>query len=140
MDSLNDLLALIKENAGNVATGIIGLLTTMIGYKVMFGKNEIDRAKVHADVKKIDLEEDRLSLERANAIDQRMDRLVAHLERQLEKQAAEAKQERDEMKKVMATQTREIRSLRDHIYKLTNLVRHLGGEPPEYVPTSETLD
>jgi chromosome segregation ATPase len=151
VDVLNALLPFVRDNAGNIATGLIGLMTTVLGYKVMFGQNRINSAKVRVeadkvsiDAKKIDLDEDRISFERASAIDQRMDRLVAHLERQLEnaataarEQAEEARKEREEMKKVMSTQTREIVSLREHVSRLTKMIVNLGHVPPDYEPTKD---
>jgi hypothetical protein len=144
VDLINDWLILLKSNAGNIATGLVGLVTTVLGYKVMFGKNNIDLAKVKVDYKNADLADSKLALDRANAIDQRMDRLVAHLERQLENQANIAKAEREaarlereEMKKVMTSQTREIRSLRDHIDALAQTIINLGGIVPKYLSPSD---
>lgn len=144
MDLINEWLILLKSNAGNIATGLVGFVTTVLGYKVMFGKNNIDLAKVKVDYKNADLADSKLALDRANAIDQRMDRLVAHLERQLENQANIAKAEREaarlereEMKKVMTSQTREIRSLRDHIDALAQTIINLGGIVPKYLSPNE---
>lgn len=152
MDGLHALLPFIKDNIGNIFTGLIGLMTTALGYKVMFGQNRINLDKVRVesdrtriDAKKVDIEEERFELDRTSSIDQRMDRLVAHLERQLENQAKvakeaaeEARKEREEMKAVMSNQTREIVSLRDHVSRLTKMIINLGHTPPEYEPAKDS--
>lgn len=139
MEHFNDLIVTLKANAGNIFTGFTALLTTVLGYKVMFGKNNNESKKISVELKNADLAEDKLSFERATAIDLRMDRLVAHLERQLEIQNEKAQAEREaaaaeraEMRGIMNTQTREIRSLKQHIDKLAQMITSLGGVVPNY--------
>lgn len=139
MNALYELAELVKVNFDNLTKGFFALVTAWLTYRITIGKNKIEAAKVGVDSKKADLDEDTLLLQRANAVDQRMDRLVAHLEKRLEesrdeaKRAAEdARREREELKQVVTTQTKEIKSLRDHVALLTKMVLGLGGEPPPY--------
>jgi hypothetical protein len=129
---LDDLVTFCRDNFETIYKSAAAMITSWLAYKVTIGKTRVEAGKVGVSSKQIDLDEDKLLLERANAVDQRMDKLVAHLERQLEKQATEARKERAEMKAEMAAQTREIRSLKDHVGVLTDMILSLGGKPPPY--------
>jgi mevalonate kinase len=135
--ALDGLVAFVRDNFETIYKSVAAMITSWLAYKVTIGKTRVEAGKTAVASKKIDLDEDRILLERANAVDQRMDKLVAHLERQLEKQAQEARKERQEMKAEMAMQTREIRSLKDHVGVLTDMILSLGGKPPPYKGPTE---
>ncbi|GJE44849.1 hypothetical protein [Methylobacterium soli] len=148
MDTLADLFATLKANAVSVLALLGTIVTGILTYRSTNRKTDLEGRKMdldeHASSRKVRIEEGDFYLKREAALKEREDRLVAHLESQIDKigaaqRAAEeqASKERAELRNIISGQserigvlTRTVDQLKARVSQLIEFIKAEGKEPP----------